>query len=51
MSILEVVVDAAAHSEHVVLIRCDIGAKLVERSKLECLKRWNANIEHTFKIE
>jgi hypothetical protein len=30
-------VDAAAHSENGILIRCDIGAKPVGHSELECL--------------
>lgn len=37
MSILEVIVDAAALSEQGVLTRCDIGANTVERSGIECL--------------
>jgi hypothetical protein len=37
MSILEVLVDAATHSEYGVLFRREIGVKLVERSELECL--------------
>lgn len=37
MSILEVLVDAATHSDHGIVIRYGIGAKPVERSKRECL--------------
>jgi hypothetical protein len=29
--------DATAHSKHDILIRCEIGAKPVELSELECL--------------
>jgi hypothetical protein len=43
-----ILVDAAAHSEHGVLIRCDIGVKLVERSELECLMWRNANRQQAF---
>jgi hypothetical protein len=32
----EILPDAAVHSEHGELIRCDIRAKLVERYELEC---------------
>jgi hypothetical protein len=34
MSTLEVLVDAVAPSEHGILIRCDIGAKLVDNPNL-----------------
>jgi hypothetical protein len=34
---IKVALDSVAHFEHGQLIRCDIGAKLVERSELECL--------------
>jgi hypothetical protein len=37
MSTLKVLVDAEDHSAHGILIWCDIGAKPVERSKLEWL--------------
>jgi hypothetical protein len=32
MTIIEILVDVAAHFEHGVLIRCDIGPTTVERS-------------------
>jgi hypothetical protein len=37
MSILKVLVDAVAHSAHVILIWCDIGLKMVERFENECM--------------
>jgi hypothetical protein len=36
MGIIKVQVDAAAHSEHGVLIRCNIRAKPIECSELAC---------------
>jgi hypothetical protein len=47
MGILKALVDEAAHFEHGVLIRCDIGAKPVERSELEYLIWRIAIREHT----
>jgi hypothetical protein len=44
-------IDAAADSEYGVLTSCDIGAKPIERSELECLMWWIALRGHTFKIE
>jgi hypothetical protein len=35
--IVEVLLDAAAHSEHSTLIGCDIVVNPVEHSELECL--------------
>jgi hypothetical protein len=40
--------NAAVHSEHDILIRCEIEAKPVESSELECLM-WR--MSYTFKIE
>jgi hypothetical protein len=37
MTMLEVLVDTAAHSGHGILIQCDIGAKTVSRSGNEYL--------------
>jgi hypothetical protein len=33
----KVLTDAAAHFEHGVLFKCDVGAKTEERSRIECL--------------
>jgi hypothetical protein len=35
MSILYILVNVEAQSEHIILIRCDIGPKTVERSENE----------------
>jgi hypothetical protein len=43
LSQLENLIDAAGHSEHGILIRCDIGAELVERFELECFNVVNCN--------
>jgi hypothetical protein len=37
MDMIEILTDATVLSEYGVLIRCDIRAKLVERSELKCL--------------
>jgi hypothetical protein len=34
---IEVLSDGAVHSEHELIIRCDIGVKPVERSELDCV--------------
>jgi hypothetical protein len=36
MSILDTLLEPAAHSEHGVLIRYNIGAKTIECSRIEC---------------
>jgi hypothetical protein len=51
MSILEVIIDAAAHSANGILIWSEIGAKPVSRSELDCLIWWITIREHTFKKE
>jgi hypothetical protein len=51
LAISKVLVDAAAHFEQGVLIRCDMWARLIERSEPECVIWCIAIREPLFKIK